>query len=270
MPLDTVLQNFDANKTINPHTDTSTKVQVSTRELEKLKDQTTGSNHVEGRTRQYYGRNREQLGQWRELIQDNGELIENGNQESNRSKKSTRIENKDRGVVKEGTSGHTTNLEVWSSLYAIYDYFIPRFVPGVLGSSREGTLISAIIHSAAMLHREESHQGPVASRDSRRSQQGRTASALVPKPYCQNLSIQVLGSQDRIRTELHGQKGGRYSCIVDALLRKESHQGLSDTGWFMQSGLENQLGRIKQRWRFMSRPSGAMRFMQKMVEDQLG
>lgn len=38
----------------------------------------------------------------------------------------------------------------------------------------------------------------------------------------------------------------------------------------MQSGVENQLGRIKQRWRFMSRSCGARRFMQKVVEDQLG
>jgi len=37
----------------------------------------------------------------------------------------------------------------------------------------------------------------------------------------------------------------------------------------MQSGVENQLGRIKQRRRFMSRSSGARRFMQKVVEDQL-
>lgn len=43
-------------------------------------------------------------------------------------------------------------------------------------------------------------------------------------------SIQVLASQDLIRTELHGQRGGRDSCIVDAVLRKESHQGLSGTG----------------------------------------
>jgi hypothetical protein len=43
------------------------------------------------------------------------------------------------------------------------------------------------IHSAAMLRQEESHRGPVALRDSYRSQQGRTASALAPKPYWQKV-----------------------------------------------------------------------------------
>jgi hypothetical protein len=73
--------------------------------------------------------------------------------------------------------------------------------------------------------------------------------AVSRKVLCLSLLVLIdlyksLAGQDRIKTELHGQRSRRDLCIVDAVLRKESHQGLVALG---DIEVENQLGKIKQR-----------------------
>lgn len=75
---------------------------------------------------------------------------------------------------------------------------------------------------------EQSHQGLSGTRRFIRVSNAASRKVSYQRSSSTRRSIQILASQDRIGTEPHREKGD--SCIGDAMLRKELHQGLSGTG----------------------------------------